>query len=236
MTAASSVWLIVAVFMCYRSARRVRQTRRHRAMLRATGRNGVLITAASGNVRRAAYGLTAALIAIALTGTQALTDPTELRGAVLAGGVIAILALYALSGIRDDTDTARLLRYGTNDSGQALARQDTLVEVQSDVALVSEKVGVAVDAAHAAYEVANSVNEKILKLAERQDVSDVRADAAEARASTNVPARREPARDDLVHKADSRQPYRSRCGRYGYVTALWRKVTCATCLEKRPRN
>lgn len=43
---------------------------------------------------------------------------------------------------------------------------------------------------------------------------------------------------DDIHKrkplSDGRAP-RALCGRYGPVTALWRKVTCSVCKKRRPK-
>lgn len=181
MTAPTYIWLLIAVFLLYRSYRRYRRARAYRDVLRAEERNGKLAIAANGNVRRAWYGIDVSVVAIALTAFAAFTEPSELRGAVLAGGVITILGLFTLSGIRDDVDTERLLKYGTDDSGHQLAREATLVEVQADVAAVSEKIGVAATAAADARDEANKVSEKIAVLTERADVSEHRADDAEAR-------------------------------------------------------
>lgn len=43
--------------------------------------------------------------------------------------------------------------------------------------------------------------------------------------------------DDLIHKTkaaslNGRGP-RSLCGQYGYLSKLWRRVTCEICLAKR---
>lgn len=181
LTGPSYIWLLTAVFLLYRSYRRFRRARLYRAVLTEAKKNGVFLIAANGNVRRAVYGIAVALVAIGLTALAAFSEPSALRGAVLAGGVIAILGIYALSGVRDDVDTDRMLRYGTDEGGHALALESTLVEVQGDVAAVSEKVGVAAEAAAAAREEANKVHQKIAVLTERADVSEHRADDAEAR-------------------------------------------------------
>ncbi len=179
------VWLFTGLFLLYRSYRRFRRAQSYRSVLRGTGKNGILIIAANGNVRRALYGIAIALVTIGLSVFNTFNEPGEFRDTILAVGATIILALFTISGIADDRDTNRLIRYGIDDSGRELARQDTLIEVQADVASVHERVARAVDAANDAYEVANNVNTKIAGLAKRATDSEKRADAAEIRADVS---------------------------------------------------